>query len=422
MHDAYLAQSTSLNVLPLMLQFSDHYNCCKQHSVGNSSHQALFWPSAACFCAFNSQRSALQDEDRRLFSERVETPLSEAECHVSSVQGSHAETEQQSQPSTLPAGHYRSSSGQLQLQTGQAMFTKASRVCSPSEDDLTQETADDLERSPSDLSLSAVRPLSAHYQLHSMRSASKHDMYSSQGDEHLRSYKNLPHISYAASHLQLSQHHHRSHRAGSLQQLQPSHNPDVGSLHSLHFAGSQMLPPSVLTSSALQADMGTFGPSHALQQPLNSTPPSVTPLNYTLPQEQADQVVGSQPVLALHTDSSATAAAVREPLLSPICHRTVSVPGGQKQDATSSQATSESCQANTASLGMTVKAAGMIPPSEQYQMSTQKRDLQGWKRAKRTHKVIALILWPKMLLDLFHTIPHDPTVQTVVHHTAVMAH
>jgi len=335
----------------------------------------------------------------------VEAPLSEAECHVSSGQGSHAHTEQQSQPSTLPAAHYQSSSGQLQLQTGQTIFPATSRHCSPSEDGLTQETADSREQPPSDLSLSAVRPLSAQHQVHNMPSASTHDMYSSQEDGRLQSHEDLPHISYASSHLQLSQHRHYSLGAGSLQQLQHSHNPDVGSLNRLPLAASQMLAPSVLTSSALQADMGPFGPSHPLQQPLNSPPPFVAPLNCITPQKQADQVAGSQSVPALRAESSVTAAAVRQPLLFPKCHQTACVSEGQKQDAISLQATSDSCQANTATLGVTVKAASMKPQSEQYQMSTQRTDLQGWKRAKRTHKVMALTLWSKMLLDLFHAIP-----------------
>ena len=272
------------------------------------------------------------------------------------------------------------------------MFTNASRVCSPPEDYLTQETADDLEQPPSELNLSNVRPLSAQHQVHSMPSASTHDMYSSQGGGRLQSHEDLPHISYAASHLQLSQHRHLSHGAGSLQHLQHSHNPAVGSLNRLPLALSRMMAPSVLPSSFLQADMGPFGPSHPLQQPTDSAHAFAKPLHHALSQKQADQVCGSQSVAALHTDSSATAAAVRQPLLFPKCHQTASVSEGQRQNATSSQATSEPCQANTASLGVTVKAASMIHPSQQAQISTPGTDLQGWKRAKRTHKVMALTL------------------------------
>lgn len=320
-------------------------------------------------------------------------PLSEAECHTFCDQGSHADTEQQSQPSTLPAGHHHSSSGHLQLQIGQTIFPATIRHCSPSEDGLTHEIADSSEQPPNGLSLSAVRPLPAQHQLHSMRSASTHEMYSSQGDEHTQSYENLPHISYAASHLQLPQHRHLSLQTGSSQQLQHSCNPDVGSLNRLPLSPSQLLAPSVLTSSALQADMESFGPGHPLQLPLNSTPPLVAPLNCILPQKQAGQVAGPQSMPALRfADSSATAAAVHQPLLSSTRHQTASVPEGQRQNATSSQATSESCQVNTATLGVTVKAASVIPQSEQYQTSTQRTDLQGWKRAKRTHKVMALIL------------------------------
>ncbi|DBB05758.1 TPA: hypothetical protein ACH3X1_012356 [Trebouxia sp. C0004] len=329
-----------------------------------------------------------QDEDRRAFSEYVEAPLSEAECHVSSVQHSHADTQEQSQLSTLPAGHYQDSSGHLQLQTGPATLTKASSVCNPSQDDLTQAIADDLEQPPSELSLSAVRPFSAHHQVHSMRSASTHDIYSSWGNEHLRSHQNLRHINYAASHLQLSQHQHLSLQAGSLQQLQNSHNPNAGSLNRLPLAPSQMLAPSVLTSSALQADIELSDTSHALQQPPDSAHSFAKPLHHALWQKQAGQVGGSQPVPALRADSSATAAAVRQPLLFPIGHQTVSVSEDQRQGAPSSKITSDSCQANTASLGMTVKAASMIPPSEQYQTSTQRTDLQGWKRAKLIHKAL----------------------------------
>ena len=343
----------------------------------------------------------------------MQAPLSEAECHVSSDPGSHADTERQSQPSTLPADYYQSSSSQLQLQTGQTVFPATSRHCSPSGDGLTHETAELREQPPSDLSLSAVRPLPAQHQLHSMRSASSacalpaqhqlhsmpsastHDMYSSQGNEQLRSHENLPHISYAASHLQLSQHRHLSHQSGSLQQLQHSHNPNVHSLNRLPLAPSQILAPSVLTSSALQADMGPFGPSHPLQQPPDSAHPFAKPMHHALSQKQADQVCGSQSVPALCAESSATAAAaaaVNQLLLFPKCHQMAAVPGAQKQESTSSQATSESCQANTATLGMTVKAASMIPPSQQAQISTQRTDLQGWKRAKRTHQVMALTL------------------------------
>ena len=346
-------------------------------------------------------------------------PLSEAECHVSSDPGSHADSEQQSQPSTLPAGQYQSSSSQLQLQIGQAFFSATSRHCSPSEDGRTQEIADSREQPPSDLSLSAVRPLPAQHQLHSMRSASSacalpahqlhsmpsastHDMYSSQGDEQLRSHENLPHISYAASHLQLSQHRHLSHQAGSLQQLQLSHNPAVGSLNRLPLAPSQILAPSALPSSVLQADTRPSDTSHALQPP-DSAHPFAKPLHHALSQEQADQICGSQPMPALCADSSA--AAVNQPLLFPQCHQTACVSEGQKQDATSLQATSGSCQANTASLGVTVKAASMIPPPEQHQTSTQRTDLQGWKRAKHTHKVMALMLWSEMLLVLFCMFP-----------------
>ncbi len=240
-----------------------------------------------------------------------------------------------------------------------------------------------------------------------MPSASTHDMYSSQGDdEQLRSHENLPHISYTASHLQLSQHRHLSHPAGSLQQLQHSHTPAVASVNRLPPAPSQMLAPSVLTSSALQAGKGPSDSCHALQHPPDSAHPFAKALHHALGQKQADQVGVSQSVPALHADSLATAAAaVHQPLLYPTHHLTASVSEGLRQNATSSQVTSESCRANTATIGMTVKAASMIPSSAQYQTSTQTTDLQGWKRAKRTHKVMALMLWSKTLLDFFHTIP-----------------
>lgn len=323
----------------------------------------------------------------------MQAPLSEAECHLFCDQGSHADTEQQPQPSTLLAGHYTSSS-QLQLQIGQTIFPATSRHCSPSDGGLTQETADSREEPPSDLSSSAVRPLPAQHQLHSMPSASTLDMYSSQGDEHLQSNENLPHISYAASQLQLSQHRHLSHQAGSLQQLQHSHKPAVGSLNRLPLAPSQMLAPSMLTSSVLQADMRPSDTSHALQQPPDSAYPFAKSSHHALRQKQADQVCGSQFVPALRADSSAAAAAaVNQTLLFPKCHQIASVLRGQKQESTSSQATSECCQANTASLGVTVQAASMIPPSEQFQNSTQRTDLQGWKRVKPLHKVMALTLY-----------------------------
>ncbi len=255
-------------------------------------------------------------------------------------------------------------------------------------------------------SASSACALPAQHQLHSMPSASTHDMDSSQGDEQLRSHENLPHISYTTSHLQLSQHRHLSHQAGSLQQLQHSRNPDVSSLNRLPLAPSQMLASSVLTSSALQADMRSSESCHALQQPSESAHSFAKQLHHALSQKQADQVCGSQPMPASRTDSSATAAAaVNQPLLFPKCHQIATVSEGQRQNATSSQATSDSCQANTASFGMTLKAASMIPPLEQHQTSTQRTDLQGWKRAKRTHKVMALMLWSEMLLVLFCMFP-----------------
>ena len=358
----------------------------------------------------------------------MQAPLSEAERQLSCDQGSHADTEQQSQPSTFPAGLYQSSSSQLQLQIGQPSFPATSRHCSPSKDGLTQETADTRQQPPNDLSVSAVRPLPAQHQLHSMRSASSacalpaqrqlhsmpfastHDVYLSQGNEQLRSHENLPHISYAASHLQLPQHRHLSHQAGSLQQMQPSHNPAVGSLNRLTPAPSQMLAPPALPPSALQADIRPSDTSHALQQLPDSTCPFAKALHHAQRQKQADQVCGSQSVSALRADSSVTAAAVNQPLLFPKCHQIATVSGAQQQNATSSQATSESCQANTASLGVTVQAASMIPPPEQHQTSTQRTDLQGWKRAKRTHKVMALTL-RVMLKVLTMSQMHCGTVQ-----------